>query len=72
MNHLSIKLLSAMGGGTNKDYTMIVSLVLSVVSLGVLFGVTWYSLALLQQQAKYDQELLFKLQEQINGVSAIQ
>ena len=53
----------------NKDFMMIVSLVLSVVSLVLLFGVTWYfqsSLDLLQQQVEYDRELLFKLQEQIN------
>ena len=53
----------------NKDVVLGVSLVLSVVSLVLLFGVTWYfqsSLDLLQQQAEYDRELLFKLQEQIN------
>ena len=46
----------------SKDITLVVSLVL-------LFGVTWYfqsSLDLLQQQVEYDKELLFKLQEQIN------
>ena len=55
----------------NKDINvvLVVSLVLSVVSLVLLFGVTWYfqsSLDLLQQQVEYDRELLFKLQEQIN------
>ena len=53
----------------NKDIVLVVSLVLSVVSLVLLFGVTWYfqsSLDLLQQQIEYDRELLFKLQEQIN------
>ena len=53
----------------NKDVVLIVSLALSVVSLVLLFGVTWYfqsSLELLQQQVEYDRELLFKLQEQIN------
>ena len=53
----------------NKDVMLVVSLVLSVVSLVLLFGVTWYfqsSLDLLQQQVEYDRELLFKLQEQIN------
>ena len=53
----------------NKDIVLVVSLVLSVVSLVLLFGVTWYfqsSLDLLQQQVEYDRELLFKLQEQIN------
>ena len=53
----------------SKDVVLVVSLVLSVVSLVLLFGVTWYfqsSLDLLQQQVEYDKELLFKLQEQIN------
>ena len=53
----------------NKDVVVVVSLVLSVVSLVLLFGVTWYfqsSLDLLQQQVEDDRELLFKLQEQIN------
>ena len=48
---------------------LVVSLVLSVVSLVLLFGVTWYfqsSLDLLQQQVEIDRELLFKLQEQID------
>ena len=53
----------------NTDVVLVVSLVLSVVSLVLLFGVTWYfqaSLDLLQQLVEYDRELLFKLQEQIN------
>ena len=53
----------------NKDIVLVVSLVLSVVSLVLLFGVTWYfqsSLDLLQQQVEYDRELLFTLQEQIS------
>ena len=53
----------------NKDVVLVFSLVLSVVSLVLLFGVTWYfqsSLDLLQQEAEHDRELLFKLQEQIN------
>ena len=53
----------------NKDIVLVVSLVLSVVSLVLVFGVTWYfqsSLDQLQQQVEYDRELLFKLQEQIN------
>ena len=58
----------------NKYVVLAVSLVLSVVSLVLLFGVTWHfqlqsSLDLLlqqQQQVEYDRELLFKLQEQIN------
>ena len=48
---------------------LVVSLVLSVVSLVLLFGVTWYfqsSLDLLQQQVEYDRKLLFKLQEQFS------
>ena len=63
-----------MASAMNKDVALVVSLVLSAVSLGLLFGVTWYfqsSLALLQQQVEYDQELLFNLQEQINGVRVI-
>ena len=58
-----------MASAINKDIVLVVSLVLSVVSLVLLFGVTWYfqsSLDLLQQEAEYDRELLFKLQEQIN------
>ena len=54
--------------GINKDIVLVVSLVLSVVSLVLLFGVTWHiqsSLDLLQQQVEYDRELLFKLQGQI-------
>ena len=54
---------------TNKDVVFVVSLVLSLVSLVLLFGVTWYfqsSLDLLQQQVEYDRELLLKLQEQVN------
>ena len=58
-----------MTSAINKDIVLVVSLVLSVVSLVLLFGVTWYfqsSLDLLQQQVEYDRELLVKLQEQIN------
>ena len=58
-----------MASASNKDIVSVVSLVLSVVSLVLLFGVTWYfqsSLDLLQQQAEYDRKLLFKLQEQVN------
>ena len=55
---------------TNKDVVLVVSLVLSLVSLVLLFGVTLYlhsSLDLLQQQVEYDRELLLKLQEQANA-----
>ena len=58
----------------NKDIVLVVSLALSVVSLVLLFGVTWYfqsSLDLLQQQVEYDRELLFKLQEQIKVSSSL-
>ena len=54
---------------TNKDVALVVSLVLSLVSLVLLFGVTWHfhsSLDLLQQQVEYDRELLMKLQKQVN------
>ena len=58
-----------MMGAVNKDSVLGASLVLSVVSLVLLFGVTWYfqtSLNLLQKQAEYDRELLLKLQELVN------
>jgi len=58
-----------MASSVNKDIVLVVSLVLSVVSLVLLFGVTFYfqsSLDLLQQQVEYDRDLLLKLQEQIN------
>ena len=58
-----------MASAINKDIMLVVSLVLSVVSLVLLFGVTWYCQTL-QQQAEHDRELLFKLQKQMN-VSAI-
>ena len=54
-----------MMGAVNKDSIVGVSLVLSVVSLVLLFVVTWYfqsSLNLLQQQVEHDRELLLKLQ----------
>jgi len=57
-----------MAAATNKDVVLVVSLVLLLVSLVLLFGVTWYfqsSLDLLQQQVKYDRKLLLKLQEQV-------
>ena len=64
-----------MASAINKDIVLVVSLVLSVVSLVLLFGVTWYfqsSLDQLQQQVEYDRELLFKLQKQINvSVSSV-
>ena len=54
----------------NKDIVLVVSLVLSVVSLVLLFGMAWYCQSL-QQQVEYDRELLIKLQEQINVSIAI-
>ena len=54
---------------TNKDVVLVVSFVLSLFSLVLLFGVTWYfqsSLDLLQQQVEYDKELLLNLQEKVN------
>ena len=60
-----------MMGAVNKDSVLGASLVLSVVSLVLLFGVTWYfqtSLNLLQQQAEYDRKLLLKLQELVLNV----
>ena len=52
----------------NKDVVLAACLVLSLVSLALLFGVSWYfqsSMDLLQQQIDYDRELLLKLQKQI-------
>jgi len=52
----------------NKDVALGASLVLSLVSLVLLFSVTWYlqsSLDLLQQQVEFDREQLMKLQEQV-------
>ena len=52
----------------NKDSVLGASLALSVVSLVLLFGVTWYlqtSLNLLQQEVENDRELLLELQEKI-------
>ena len=52
-------------GVVNKDSIVGASLVLSVASLVLLFGVTWYfhsSLNLLQQEVEHDRELLLKLQ----------
>ena len=66
MHHSYVQLSMA---AFNKDVVVVVSLALSVVSLVLLFSVTWYfqsSLDLLQQQVEYNRELLFKLQEQIN------
>ena len=53
---------------TEKGVVLGASLVLSVVSLVLLFGVTWYfqsSLSLLQQQVDNDRELLVKLQKDV-------
>ena len=55
-------------GAVNKDSVLGASLVLSVVSLVLLFGVTWYfqsSLSLLQQQVDNDRELLLELKSQV-------
>ena len=48
----------------SKDGVLGASLVLSVVSLVLLFGVTWYfqtSLNVLKQQVEYDRKLLIEL-----------
>jgi len=53
----------------SKDVVLGASLVLSLVSLVLLFGVTCYlqsSLDLLQQQVEDDRGLLLKLQEKID------
>ena len=55
-------------GAVNKDSVLGASLVLSVVSLVLLFNVTWYfqsSLSLLQQQVDNDRELLLELKSQV-------
>ena len=53
-------------GVVNRDHSVAgVSLALSVVSIVLLFVVTWYfhlSLNILQQQVEHDRELLLKLQ----------
>ena len=54
-------------GVVNKDTILGANLALSLVSLVLLFGVTWYfqiSLSLLQQQVEYDRELLLKFESQ--------
>jgi len=59
---------SGIMAASTKDAVLGASLLLSVVSLVLLFGVTWYfqsSLSLLQQQVEYDRELLLNLQEQV-------
>ena len=50
---------------STKDTVLVASLLLSVVSLVLLFGVTWYFQSSLQQEVEYDRELLLKLQEQV-------
>ena len=55
-------------GAVNKDSVLGASLVLSLVSLVLLFGVTWYfqsSLRLLQMQVENDRELLLELKSQV-------
>ena len=61
-------------GAVNKDSVLGVSLVLSVVSLVIVFGVTWYfqaSLNLLQQQVEYDRELVLKFQVPLMGLEMV-
>ena len=68
-----VLLVVAAMGAVNRDVVLSVSVVLSVVSLVLLFGVTWYfqsSFVILQRQVEYDRELLFKLQEQINVITS--
>ena len=52
----------------SRDSVLGASLVLSLISLALLFGVTLYFqslLSLLQQQTEYDRELLMKMKEQV-------
>ena len=54
--------------GINKDGVLGATLVLSIVSLVLVFGVTWYfqtSLDLLQHQVEHDRELILGLQDQM-------
>ena len=53
--------------GVNRDGALGASLVLSIVSLALLFGITWHfqsSLSLLQQQVEHNRQLLLELQDQ--------
>ena len=53
----------------SKESVLGASLVPSVVSLVLLFGVTWYfqsSLNLLQQEVEYNRELVLKLQDKLD------
>ena len=53
---------------TERNVSLVVSVVLSVGTLVLLFGVTWYfqsSIYLLQQQVELDKKLLLKLQGQV-------
>ena len=55
-------------GTVCKDTVLGTSLVLSIVSLVLLFGVTLHfqsSLNILQNQVKHDRELLWQLQDQL-------
>jgi len=52
----------------SRDSVLGASLVLSLISLALLFGVTLYFqslLSLLQQQTEHDRELLMKMKEQV-------
>ena len=52
----------------NRDGVLAASLVLSIISLVLLFGVTWHfqsSLNSLQQQVDSDRELLLQLQDHV-------
>ena len=52
----------------SRDSVLGASLVLSLTSLALLFGVTLYFqslLSILQQQTEYDRELLMKMKEQV-------
>ena len=54
--------------GISRDSALGASIVISVVSLVLLLGATWYfqsSLNLLQQEVDYDRKLLLELQHQI-------
>ena len=55
-------------GANTRDVGLVVSVVLSAVSIALVFGMTWYfqsSLNLLQQQVEHDREVVLSLREQL-------
>ena len=55
-------------GANTRDVGLVVGVVLSAVSIALVFGMTWYfqsSLNLLQQQVEHDREVVLSLREQL-------